>query len=274
MLTKIEVRNAVGQLMILPLESISNNGLFIADIQGLDPVKTTLVSTSYANLPGAQFQAAHRDPRNILLRLGLEPDYVLTSISDLRDHVYDFFMPESVISLRFFKANGLTVDIQARVESCPTNMFTKDPVVDISLMCYQPDFLALTSTVVNETPIGDDDEFTVNYPGTSRTGFKLTIPLTEDINDFTVYQRLPDNQVRSMDFAANLLDGDTVIIQTMMGNKFIFLSRASVLSSLLYAMSTQSPWLDLVKGENHFRVYAEGVSMPCSLEYTARYGGL
>src|SRR5262245_38075871 len=124
MLTKVEVRPVSGLLLTLELDD-ATSGFIVQDIDGLDPVKATIVSSTFANLDGAQFQSSKREPRNIVMTLGLEPDYINQSVRDLRSALYPFFMPKSFISMRFFMSDGLTVDISGYVESMETSLFSK-----------------------------------------------------------------------------------------------------------------------------------------------------
>lgn len=273
MLTKVEVRTTLGMLLVLPLDDVSN-GYVIADIQGLDPVKATLVSSSSAQLDGAQYQASRRETRNILMKIGLEPDYTTTSVRDLRMNLYDFFMPKTEISLRFFDDVDDAWDIVARVESFEAPLFSREPQVDLSLICFDPDFLDLTPVVIEGNTVSDSTETLVEYDGTVETGIVLVLTLDRDLTEFTVYHRTPDDVIKSLDFAAELLDGDVVTINTNVGSKGITLLRSSTLSSLLYGMSPQSTWIELLKGDNNIRVYAVGAAIPYTITYTTRYGGL
>lgn len=275
MLTKVEIRTTAGTLLVLPLDDISS-GYVIEDILGLDPVKATIVSSDNAQQDGSQYQASRREPRNILLKVGLEPDYVTKSVRDLRVGLYSFFMPKTQVSLRFFMASGLTVDISGRIESCETALFTKEPQVDISIICFDPDFTELESVIVSGDTVADSTEFLIEYgeEGMVETGIKFILNVDRTLTEFTIYHRPPDNVVRTLDFAASLIADDVVTINTVVGSKALTLSRASTISDLLYAMSVQSNWIDLHPGDNYFRVYAVGAPIPFTIEYVPRHGGL
>lgn len=278
MLTKVEVRSALGLLLTLPLDDVSD-GLVLEDIQGLDPVKAVLVSSSFASLDGAQYQSSRRETRNILMVLGLVPDFATTTVRDLRNNLYNFFMPKSEVHLRFFMTDDLgveelTVDITGRVESFESPLFAKDPVANISILCFDPDFVELSSLTVSGNTVATSTEFSINYPGTVEAGFVFKLLLNRAESDFAIYHRGPDDVVKSLQFAASLLSGDVLTISTVTGDKHITLTRAASDSSLLYGRTPQSAWLELVKGVNHLRVYATGAAIPFTIEYTPRHGGL
>jgi len=273
MLTKVEVRNTLGLLLTLELEDVSD-GLVLEDIQGLDPVKATLVSSGFANLDGVQFQSSRREARNLVLILGLEPDYVTQTVYGLRRQLYSFFMPKSLVSLRLFDSEGLTVDIQAMVEDFNTSLFSKEPQVNIPMTCFDPDFVELTPIVVAGNTVSTSTEFNIPYDGTVETGIEFKLNLDRSLSAFTIYHRPADDQIRTLNFAASLISGDVLTINTVVGSKAVTLLRSSVISSLLYAQDPQSNWIELLKGDNHFRVYATGAAIPFTITYTPRHGGL
>lgn len=273
MLTQVEVRTTLGKLLVLPMDDISG-GYVIEDILGLDPVKATLVSSSFANLDGAKYQSSRRETRNILLKLGLEPNYITKSVRDLRIHLYSFFIPKTQISLRFYMSDDLVVDIIGIVETCETALFTKEPKVNISIMCFDPDFVELDPIVVAGDTVADLDEFNIEYGGSVETGIQFVLNVDRALSEFTIYHRPADNILRTFDFSASLEADDILTINSVVGEKYITLSRLSTLTSLLYGKSPQSNWIELMPGDNHFRVYAVGVPIPFTITYTPRHGGL
>lgn len=274
MLTLVEVRNIAGTLLSLQLADPSD-GFVVQRITGLDPVKATLISSDFAQQDGAQFHSARREARNIVFTIQLRPtDPFSTTVKDLRNQLYSFFMPKSQVDLRFVDSGGLTVTILGRVESCETPIFAADSIVNVSVMCFDPDFLELTSDTVTGDTVSDTTETLIEYDGTVETGlvFVLNVDRTEDA--FTIYHRAPSGVITSLDFAGSLLADDILTINTITGTKGAVLTRTAIDSSVLYGVSAQSTWIELQPGENYIRVYATGDPIPWELTYTNRYGGL
>lgn len=272
MLTLLEVRGQGGTLS-LSLED-PDLGYDVQDVQGLDPVKANLVSSSFAQQDGAQYQSARREARNILLKLGLFPDYSTDTVWSLRQQLYPFFIPKTPISLRFFMESGLTVDIAGVVETCETAQFTQEPVVDISIMCFDPDFLEPDEVVVSGSTTSGETYTPLVYTGSVETGIIFELDVDRSLSEFTIYHQTPDGTIKTMDFQASVIADDVVKIVTMSGSKSATLTRAGSDSSLLYGISPQSNWLELVPGTNGIRIYAEGAAIPYTITYTRRYGGL
>lgn len=282
MLTVVEVRNRQGDLLRLPLDDDSR-GLVVESIDGLDPVAATLVSSSFAQIDGAQYHTSRREPRNIKIKLGLDPDYIGTSVRDLRKQLYNFFMPKTSADLTFRSnvalADGrivedLVVDITGRVETFEGPLFSKEPVVDISLMCFDPDFHDPNPIVVEGNTTAGSEETVINYAGTVESGLLFSLFPNRNMSAFTIYARTVGGPLRTLDFSDALLAGDELRISTVVGAKYVTRKRANVETPLLYAMSPQANWLELMPGENHIRVYAEGLAVPYNIAYTNKYGGL
>lgn len=273
MINQLEVRTPSGELLTLSLSDVSN-GYIIQDIDGLGPVKANIVSSSFAGMDGSQYQAARREKRNILLKLGFEPDYVTNSVQSLRSRLYEIFMPKSQINMRFYLDDDLVVSIDGMVETCEPTMFTREPEVSISILCFNPDFFEIDSVSIDGSTVSSTTEFTIQYSGSVNTGILLTLNVNRTISDFTIYHRPPDGTLRSFDFSASLQASDVVKISTVARDKYVTLTRAGSVSSVLYAKAPTSDWLELQKGVNNLRVYAEGAAIPFTITYLNRYGAI
>lgn len=273
MINLIEVRTSQGSLLGLPLDDVSN-GLVVEEVGGLDPVKATLVSSSFAQQDGEQYQSARRERRDITIKVGLEADFVETTVRDLRKRIYSYFMPKSQVDLTFHMADGLDANIHGVVESCESALFAQEPVMDISIACFNPDFYESDSVVVDGTTVSTDVETLLTYDGTVETGITFVLSPQRDLTEFTFYHRPPDGSLRSLEFASPILAGDVLTISTIPGSKSAMLSSSSQDGSVLYGVSPQSNWIELRQGDNYIRVYAEGEPIPFTIEYTNKYGGL
>lgn len=273
MITMIEARTAQGTLLSLPLGDESS-GLKLVDVDGLGPVKATLASSSFASLDGEQFQSSRRGARDITLKLKLDPDYITESVEDLRDKLYDFFMPESPVDLRAYRSDGLVVDISGWVEDFDSPHFTNEPTADILIRCFNPDFVDIVPIEIEGSTVSDSTDTVIDYPGTVKTGFVLALSIDRPISGFTIYCKKPDNTIQTFDFAAAMVAGNTIIVSTVAGEKSIMRATSSNNGSMLYGLATQSVWPEIVRGENQFRVYVAGAPISYTLTYEVHYGGL
>lgn len=272
MLTEVEVLTAQGNLLNMVLDDVSD-GIIIQNIDGLDPVKATIV-TSSSTLDGTQYHASRREDRNIKLRLGIEPDWSVEDVAAVRKRVYNYFMPKMPLAFTFRTSEGLDVDISGRVESCESALFTAEPAMDISVLCFDSDFVDPDAVVIAGNTVDDTTNIDIDYDGTVETGITLTLNIDRTITEFTVYSVSSDGILRQMDFAAEMVDGDTLTIVTVPGQKSAMISSGGSPTSILYGVSPQASWIELQPGLNTFRVYAEGDPIPYTVSYFNRYGGL
>lgn len=273
MIQKVDVRSAQGGSISLVLNDDSA-GTIVQNIDGLGPVKATLVSTSFAQQDGAQYQSSRRESRNITLTIGLEPDWAVDTVQSLRQRLYTAFMPKSKVNLAFLLADGLYVNIDGVVESMEPTMFTAKPSVDVSIMCFDPDFLEQESRILNGSSTSSSVATSFSYAGTVETGVIFKLNVNRTAGAFTVYLQKPDGSMEALEFVASMISGDRITISTVNGDKYARRTRSGVDSSVLYGVSPESSWFEFSPGTNTIRVYAEGDPIPYSIEYVNRYGGL
>jgi hypothetical protein len=272
---KIEVRSTQGDLLVLTLEDISN-GYIVEGVDGLDPVKAAIASSKFANLDGQQYHSSSLDVRNIRITLGYFPDETLgQTVRTLRTNLYKFFMPKREVQLRFFMQDGLVVNISGYVESCEAPLFSSEPQTVISVLCMDPDFVDNAEVELTNFMTNDTLDTEIDIQGSVSTGLLLELRAYAAFNEFTLYHTSPAGVITTMQFAIPLLINDLISMETTPGFKSLTLKRANVVTPALYAVSPQSPWIQLEPGVNKLRVYATPTTgSPAYISYRNRYGGL
>lgn len=274
MLYKVEARNVRGGLLTLELEDVTD-GIALQDVNGLHPVGAVFATSSSVGRAGTQFHSARREDRQIVIKLGLVPDFVTTTPEDLRfDKIYKFFMPQSEVKLTLFLSGGLELECSGRVKNCEAPPFSKDPEVDITIICFDPDFVDMTLVEFEGETTSSTDVETITYDGNIETGVDFVLNVDRTITEFTIYHTPPDGTLRTTDIAVAMVNGDILELSTIPGEKGLWLTRTGTKTSVLYGMSAQSAWPALSQGDNDIRVYAEGAAIPYTISYYTRYGGL
>lgn len=275
-ISKIEARSAQGDLLTLVLDDISE-GYVVEDVDGLDPVKAILASSNFANMQGQQFHGATRDIRTIKITLSFAPDYsVNQTVRQLRTRLYEFFMSGEPVFLKIFMEDGLVVSIDGVAETCEAPLFVQEPMLVCSINCYNPDFvdeneIELTNFMTNDTTA----TLITLPPGSVDTGFVVDLRAYTVLNEFTIYHTDGTGKTQSMQFAIPLIVNDLIKVDTRSGQKAIQLTRGSVVTSAMYSVSPQSPWIQLKKGVNQLRIYAApATGSPAFVTYRNRFGGL
>lgn len=288
MLSKIEVHSPrEPSLVLLELTYLelftSSDRASIAPIQlrnvdGLGPVKANINTTPFGIIDGEYVTGTAIGKRNIILTLGLNPNWVDQSITSLRAMLYQYFMPRSTVKLRFFTDTIGTVEISGYVESLDPNIFTKDPEIQISIICPQPDFVAVDatgmSTAVNSGPVSYD------YLGTIPTGFVLKVESASARPAYTGYIYLHDelmypynNQVLAVSTAT--IDTTKYLeVSTLQGSKHVQNVDVSfgIRTSLLRYKS--GVWPVIGPGLNNFSVLGASSGQLWTITYFSRFGGI
>lgn len=272
MLTKVSVENPLVGTLQLPLMD-SSGGYVVKDIQGLDPVKATLVSSTLAQMDGAQFHNARREPRNITMKLGFAPDYVVTTVASLRSNLYLYLMPKTTIIFGVYDDDVLWGEIAGIVESFDQNMFSSDPEVNVSIICYDPDFYAPSETTVNANTTSGMTTTPINYPGNSDTGVKFHMTFPAVATGVTLYNTRPDGIIDITTIAGSFLANDQLDVDTNPGSKTVTMTRLGTKTPVLYYLDRMSTWIRLMRGANQFRAQYSGAATAYTLKYTSRFGG-
>ncbi len=281
MLTKVEVFGPVP--LILPLgENESNTDpIQIRDVQGLGPVKANVNTTPFGSFDGESYTGSSVGKRNIVLTLGLNPNWKDQSITSLRQLLYTYFMPKRSVTLHFFSDTMSTVKIDGYIEGFEPNMFSKDPEIQVSIICPLPDFVEITP--ITATGVVDDIDFgagssAIQYKGTVPTGFVLRI---EEIagtpaytGSFTI-ERSPNGPGMFI-FEATVNTDQYVEMSSIRGKKYVRSTNLAtgVTTNLLRSVNSFSKWIDLAPGENSVFVYNNTGGQKWTLTYFNRYGGL
>jgi hypothetical protein len=277
MLTNLEIVANGGASLSLALGDPSS-GYLVQDISGLGPVKATLVSSNYTQRDGAQYQSSRRETRNIVLKLGLVPHVSTDTVGALRNRLYSFFMPKSQVNIGFVSDDQSTKYILARIESFETVLFSKEPSVAISMICFDPDFNTGDPIQVLRYTDSTNEKFEIDYVGSVETGFYIYMDLPRPLNDLWIMHDGIDGNVEALAFnlpVDNPLSvGDRLSISTIAGAKGATVTRNNVTSSALHAIAPYATWINLHPGVNTFRVHTDGEPIPFWFAYFDKYGGL
>lgn len=265
------------------------DSLMTRDIAGLEPVKADIITTRRA-ARGELMVGSSTGKRNIVLKIGLNPDWATQTMAELRQQVYAYFMPEQSVLLRFHSTHIPTCEIEGFIESLEPNIFSKDPEIVISIICPDPDFVSVDETVitgvVGEFLLGPMVD--IDYPGSIETGFELKIESSEDTPIYSagIYVVFGRDLGRRQTFAFSEIAIDTTKrfeMSSVSGNKYVrnvAIPSGDITNLLrqLDLLSSSGPeWPILTPKANVFRVGTNGDDDPgqdWTLTYFARFGGL
>jgi hypothetical protein len=283
-ITKLEVFSAQPGAPELSLGGFYANldPVQIRNIDGLGPVKADIATSPFATGDGELLDG---DPtvgkRNIVLTLGLNPNWVDQTVSSLRRLLYRYLMPKAWTKLRFFSDDMPTVDIEGYVESFDPNMFTDDPEIQVSIICPKPDFIEPDATFYYGVVDDGTTELEFEYPGSVPTGFELRV---QHSATNVAYNGPLDVTMQQEPELAQILTVDPVDIVAAHHFKLSTIHNAKRVQqisnvdgsvvNLRSKMSDDSVWPQIQPGTNLFKVAALENGQDWTLAFFSRYGGL
>jgi len=254
----------------------------VRNIEGLGPVKADVGTSPFGSIDGEAYTGSSVGKRNLVITVGLNPNWIDQSIESLRTLLYAYFMPKQSVKLRFFSDSMVTVEISGYVEGFEPNIFTKDPEIQISIICPMPDFVAIASTVVtgivapNNVPQPGAD---IGYAGNVAAGFLLRVDANATVPAYSGPLDIVSRTPFSLAFSINPMTADNgqyFEMSSVRGTKYAqgvnILGGARV--TLLRNVAASSAWPQLEPGVNNFYVAASTSGQAWTLTYFNRFGGL
>lgn len=249
----------------------------VTNVDGLDPVKASIDIVSSGNVDGAISLDSQVPTRNIVMTLRPNPDWINWTYETLREVIYSYFMPKTLVKLIFDSDEiGVLVEILGTVESCEANPFTKDPEYIVSIVCPDPYFVTVDPVTVTGTVITQ-----ANW-GTSKNTITLNgnVPIGIQVKLGSGFE----NEIYIQ--AGNPGSSNFHVITTVAGifqmgsiplHKYIrgISSANGSFENLLAYLQLGSKWPVFYPGDNSFAVmgdWSEG--NPWELKYYPKYGGL
>lgn len=273
----VEVYTSQPSVDTLDLRSLPELDILkVVRIDGLEPVKISVNTTSLASAPGEDEIGTTVPSRNIVLYLRGEPDYSPWTPYTLRQLILSYFASENKVRLVFSRSDDSddNVEIFGTVESCDADSFIEDIDYVISIICTDPYFTAVIPTVVNGSSSTAPGSDVVTYEGNVRVGFFLTV--SKNSNDatfvniktgaydsyFTVVTDINDSKRFEMDSRSKKkmlrqVDVDTATAVTALGG-----------------LQDGYTWPILENGDNPFSVITDTGGQDYQITYYARFSGL
>lgn len=275
MLTQVDVYGTYESIppLELPLFGADEEVIQVKGVDGLGPVKANISSSPYGVVSGEAITGTSVGKRNVVLSLGLNPDWETQTIDELRKLLYKYFMPEADVTLRFTTTHLPLCQIDGVVESLEPNIFAKDPEIQVSVICPRPDFTALDQTVLTGVVTDDDTDLVeIDYVGSAKTGLHILVESSPARGAYTGEVRLVFNSGSFVLEDLSIDDLHSLELNSVPGFKYIREPEGSV--NLLGRVQNGYTWPVLQAGINQFAVVADLPGQVWSLSYFAKFGGL
>ena len=282
MLTEVKAYSSWRSAPTLPLDDsgrAETDLIQLRNVDGLDPVKASVNTSPRGSVDGASYTGSSVLSRNIVLTVHPNPDWDLWTYESLRRLVYQYFMPKRETRLVFYSDDMVPVEISGVVEDVSVNIFSKDPELNVSIICPDPYFTALDPTVVTgQTGPSGVDPIIVDYNGTVETGMHVKVTATPDPAPSDIGIQIGDPLVTYFAALATVnptmyFEMSSLAMQKYVQNVNI---GTGVITNLLSKVHIQegSLWPSFQPGENEFSVITDHGIHDWELTYYERFGGL
>ena len=304
MIRAITVTNYLGDSIRLDLARPEESGFAVKSITGLGPGTASINATEIATNDGSLVNSARLSSRNIVISLRfLWKD----SIEDVRQLSYKYFPIKRKVEL-LIETDNRIAEIEGYVESNDPNIFSKEEVTDISIICPNPFFYSAGEGGINTTvfygiepafefPFSNESlsegllefsyirnqmEQVVKYDGDAEIGVTITIHAVGEASNITIYNTgtreimfIDTDKLASLT-GSGIVARDDIVICTEKGRKSISLLREGKTTNILNCLSKDSEWFQLVKGDNVFAYTAEtgGSNLQFKIENHVIYEGV
>jgi len=280
-LTEVKAFSSWRSAPVMPLNGsrAETDLIQVRNISGLDPVKASVNTSPYGSVDGASYVGSSLTNRNIVLTLHPNPDYDNWTFESLRRLIYAYFMPKRPTKLVFYSDDMIPVAISGIVEGVTVNMFSKDPELQVSIICPDPYFTALEATVITgQTVRPGGDVVVVDYGGTIEAGINVKVTAVTAPNPTAIVVQLGDPSITSFGVDATVDPSMYFELSSIPMRKFVqnVGIGSGVITNLLSKVSIQegSAWPTLQPGENEFLVITDQGAQDWELTYFERFGGL
>lgn len=280
MLTELKAYSSWRSAPTLPLSDpgrAETDLIQIRNIDGLDPVRASVGTSPLGSVDGSSYTGSSVPSRNIVITVGLNPDWDTWSYESLRRLIYSYFMPKRPTRLVFYSDDLAPVEISGIVEGVSVSQFSKDPELLVSIICPDPYFTALEPTVITGESVRPDGvTVDIDYNGTVETGVLVKVTQVTDPAPTVIGIQIGDSDasyftVDSTVSAALYFEMSSISLQKFVQNVNI---GSGVIANLLSKVEDGSSWPVIQPGINKFSVVTDQGVQDWELTYFERFGGL
>lgn len=301
MIHSVTVVNHIGDSLEMILKEPQKSGLHLYDIGGVGPGDAEINITEYATTDGGSFASSRLTAREVtmMIRFVASP-----TIEDARHRMYRYFPIKKQIKLIFHTDNRISY-LNGYVKTSNPVIFNKETYAQLVISCPDPYYYSedtgeiifsgiepsfefefsnesLTTPLLEMSEMKHTTQQRITYRGEADVGVMIYILMLGYVKNITIWdiitrEHMVINTDRVADIAGSPLRmGDQIVINTVQGQKSIFLLRDGEFINILNSLDKDVDWLTLTQGNNEFAFGAdEGEdNLEFRVEYNTIYEGL
>lgn len=301
MIKSVTVINPAGEKLQMVLANPEQNGFNIYNITGIGPGEADISVSDIATGDGSVFNSSRVRTRNIVfyVKFGWVP-----TVEDTRHRSYKFFPVKRPIQM-IFETTNRTTTIMGYVETNEPVIFEREEYAQISVICPFPFFsnefsnniLFYTVDPMFHFPFSNDslteptlifgeirDELVMNifYAGDAAAGMRIVAHAIGPATNLMIYKigtneamRISSERLIAIT-GSDIIANDQIVINTIAGQKSIYLIRNGIYTNILNALDRNADWPQLTSGDNLLAYTAdEGQeNIKLAIEYNLLWDGV
>lgn len=303
MIKALTVTNHLGDSIKLVLTEPALSGFIVKSIEGLGQVKANVNMTNLAMYDGSRYNSAYLQRRDIIINLGFLQS-AKESIEDVRHKSYKFFPTKKKVQL-LIETDRRTLKTEGIVEANEPDIFSSEEGCAITISCPDPYLYSvkeneymfsgvqamfefpfenesLTEPLLEMGVLINNTEKMVFYEGDADVGIKIFIHAIGEASGLSIYNvttkeqmTIDSNKLIELT-GSDIIEGDSITIETTRGYKSITLLRNGTYTNILNCLAKDSDWFTLCQGDNIFAYRADAGSTNLQFRITNKivYSGV
>ena len=235
----------------------SRNPYILRAVAGLDAEQITPKFYGQGSVTDIKFTALSLEPREVVLRIGLKPDYSVDNApGDLRSNLLRAIASnrKGTVQLRFYENEVVVGVLEGFVTKHQAGLSSKEAEVFITIKCENPIIRSMDVTSVIIAGLSDPGLPVITDPiSTSPHGFKMKVTYTADRFAFEMSSQddFPDWEFQ-INYA--FLTSDELYISSEDNDKYVYRVRSGVTLHLTDLIEPGSLWPIMFPGSNEFSI--------------------
>ena len=235
----------------------------VLSIDGLNPPSAKINTILTTSVDGAKFNSSKLETRNIVIRIKINGD-----IETNRLNLYNYCRTKDWS--KFYYENGTrNIYIECYVEQVECDLFTKNEIMQISLLCPNPYFkdlyviyndlskirklfefpFAIDSAGIEFSNYNYDSVINIQNVSESESGIIITTNFKDSVGLVEI-KNTSNGEYFKIDY--DFIYGDKLIIDTNKGEKSVVLIRNAVIINMFPYIIYGSTFFQLQQGDNYF----------------------
>jgi hypothetical protein len=224
------------------------NQYMVKQMVGLDADEIITKFYGIGTLSGDKYYDVHTNSREIVIRLVLNPRYVLgESVSNIRDELYRAISANRTgeIALRFNSGGATVATISGFISKFEAGLFSKTPEVQITIQCSDGMLRGFAPVTLDNAEMATTNPVAITDSlSTSPHGFEMCITYTVAETEFLIRKAEDDDW--SFEIIPGIINVGDGLTGFQIADKLTFNSRASNRALYVTRGGTDYPILDKV----------------------------